>query len=336
MHFSHYFPTIDTHTLGEPTRIVTGGLPPISGRTMLEKRAYMLENLDHVRTTLMNEPRGHHNMFGAVLTERTSDGAAFGLIFMDGDGYLNMCGHSTIGAVTVAVETGIIPITRPYTRIAIDVPIGLVEAAAKIDEEDRIEHVSIKSIPSFIYKRGVEIKTAGHGPVRVDIGFGGSFVALVDNNILGIDISRENAAEIVDLGMEIIAELNKILQVEHPRFGHIGSVEIINIYQKQPGEHLAYKNVGVFGHAQLDRSPCGTGICAIMADFHDLGAMRGNDELVLESVIGTRFYGRVIEETQVGPYCGIIPELRANAYITGFNQAVIDPGDPVKFGFRLG
>lgn len=336
MHFINYIPTIDTHTLGEPTRIITGGLPAISGASMLEKRAYMKKHLDYVRTTIMNEPRGHHNMFGALITEYVSAEAAFGLIFMDGDGYLNMCGHSSIGAVTAAIETGIIPAQKPETKIKIDVPIGQIEAAARIDEDGEIEHVSIKGIPAFIFARDIPLETYQYGTIRLDVGFGGSFVALVDSRQFELEMIRENADEIIALGMEIKDKANEAIQVKHPHFDHITQIEIVNFLEaKDPAGHK-YKNVGVFGHEQLDRSPCGTGICAILAGLYEDKTLRGEEELLLESIIGTRFSGMVAGITAVGPFKGIIPEFKSSAYITGFNQVVVDPCDPVKFGFRLG
>ncbi len=336
MQFVRYIPTIDTHTEGEPTRIITGGLPAISGETMLEKKRYMKKYLDNVRTAVMNEPRGHHNMFGAVLTEYVSENADLGLIFMDGDGYLNMCGHASIGALTVAIETGVIPPKKPFTNIIIDTPIGQIEAAAKIDDENKVEYVSITGRPSFVYERDITIETGKYGQISLDVAFGGSFVALVNMEQLNLKLLRENAEEIIALGMEIKALANKALKVRHPEYGNVGKIEIAELYKCLDSKKQRYINVGVFGHEQLDRCPCGTGICALMASFFEQGTLDEKEDFLLESIIGTKFEGRVLDSAEIGTYSGIIPQFRGNAYITGFNQIVIDPYDPVKYGFRLG
>ncbi len=336
MRFVRYINTIETHTEGEPTRIITGGLPAISGNTMREKRLYMKRNLDNVRTAVMNEPRGHHNMFGAILTEYVSEDADLGLIFMDGDGYLNFCGHSSIGALTVAIETGVISPVKPFTKITIDTPIGQIKAAAKINDEDEIEYVSVTGLPAFVFARNVKIVTENYGEVNLDVAFGGSFVALVNVENLDLNLAGQNAEEIIALGMEIKDKANKAVEVFHPIYGKTGKIEITELYRRISPDSHHYLNVGIFGHKQLDRCPCGTGICAMMANFYDAGTLDIKEDFVLKSVIGTRFTGRILDKTIIGNTKGIMPQLKGNAFITGFNQIVIDPDDPVKYGFRLG
>lgn len=336
MRFVRYINTIDTHTEGEPTRIITGGLPVISGNTMREKKRYMKKNLDNVRTAVMNEPRGHHNMFGAILTEYVSEDADLGLIFMDGDDYLNFCGHSSIAALTVAIETGIVPPVKPFTKTTIDTPIGQIKAAAKINEEGEIEYVSITGIPAFVFARNIKIRTENYGEISLDIAFGGSFVALVNTENLDLKLTRENAEELIALGMEIKDKANQVVQVTHPIYGKTGGIDITELHQRISPDSQHYLNVGIFGHKQLDRCPCGTGICAMMANLYEAGTLDIKEDFILESVIGTSFKGRILDVTTIGDTKGIIPQLRGSAFITGFNQIVIDPDDPVKFGFRLG
>ena len=336
MRFVRYINTIDTHTEGQPTRIITGGLPVISGDSMLEKKRYMKKKLDSVRTAVMNEPRGHHHMFGAILTEYVSEDADLGLIFMDGDDYLNFCGHSSIGALTVAIETGIIAPVKPFTKITIDTPIGQIKAAAKINDENEIEYVSITGIPAFVFARDVKIRTDNYGEISLDVAFGGSFVALVNVENLDLKLARENSEELITLGMEIKEKANQSVKVSHPIYGKTGKIDITELYQKNGPDKQHYLNVGIFGHRQLDRCPCGTGICAIMANFYETGALDIKEDFILDSVIGTRFTGRILDKAAIGSTKGIIPQFKGSAFITGFNQVVIDPDDPVKFGFRLG
>ena len=325
---------IDSHTMGEPTRIVVGGVPNIPGKTMPEKKAYLEEHLDWVRTAIMLEPRGHNDMFGSIVTQPTTEEADLGIIFMDGGGYLNMCGHGSIGAATVAVETGMVPAVEPVTNLTLEAPAGLVKASVKV-ENGKAKEVSIINVPAFLYKRDVEVDVPGIGKVTMDISFGGSFFAIVKAENLGLEISPASAQKLIEVGMNVIKAVNEQIEIQHPTLPHIKTVDLCEIYGPAKSADATMQNAVVFGQGQLDRSPCGTGTSAKMATLYAKGLLRMKEDFIYESIIQTKFKGRVLEETKVGDYDAIIPEITGSAYITGHNQFFIDPEDPVKHGFIL-
>ncbi|MTK11153.1 MAG: proline racemase [Clostridiaceae bacterium] len=325
---------IDSHTMGEPTRIVVGGVPNIPGKTMPEKKAYLEEHLDWVRTAIMLEPRGHNDMFGSIVTQPTTEEADLGIIFMDGGGYLNMCGHGSIGASTVAVETGMVPAVEPVTHLTLEAPAGLVKASVKV-ENGKAKEVSIINVPAFLYKRDVEVDVPGIGKVTMDISFGGSFFAIVKAENLGLEISPASAQKLIEVGMNVIKAVNEQIEIQHPTLPHIKTVDLCEIYGPAKSADATMQNAVVFGQGQLDRSPCGTGTSAKMATLYAKGLLKMKEDFIYESIIQTKFKGRVLEETKVGDYDAIIPEITGAAYITGHNQFFIDPEDPVKYGFVL-
>ena len=334
MRFVKSIQAVDSHTMGEPTRVVTGGIPSIKGNTMPEKKAYLENNMDYVRTAIMHEPRGHKDMFGSIITAPTTEEADLGIIFMDGGGYLNMCGHGSIGAATIAVETGMVEVKEPYTDIVLEAPAGLVKAKVKVENGKAVE-ASIVNVPSFLYKEGVVIDVPNIGNVKVDISFGGSFFALVDSRELGIDICPENSTKLTEIGLMIRDIINSTVEIKHPTLEHIKTVDLVEIYGPAKNPKATYQNVVVFGEGQVDRSPCGTGTSAKMAAVYAKGKLNIGEDFIYESILGTMFKGRILEETMVGSYKGIIPEITGSAYITGFNHFVIDEDDPVKYGFSL-
>ncbi|MBU3188639.1 proline racemase [Clostridium bowmanii] len=325
---------VDSHTMGEPTRIITGGVPVIPGNTMPEKKEYLETHLDYLRTAIMLEPRGHNDMFGSIITAPTMKEADLGIIFMDGGGYLNMCGHGSIGAATVVVETGMIPMVEPYTNLTLEAPAGLVKAKVKV-EDGRVKEVSIANVPSFLYKENVELDIPELGKITFDISFGGSFFALVKATELDIDICPENANKLCEVGIKILHAINAAVPVQHPLLPHINTVDLVEIYGPAKNPKATLQNVVVFGDGQVDRSPCGTGTSAKLAYLYAKGHLKKNEEFIYESIIGTMFKGKVLSEVQVGEFKGIIPEITGSAYITGFNQFVIDEEDPLKYGFKL-
>ncbi|MCL2235992.1 MAG: proline racemase family protein [Defluviitaleaceae bacterium] len=325
---------IDTHTMGEPTRIVTSGIPNLRGSTMAEKKEYLIDNMDFVRTALMHEPRGHKDMFGAIITQPASTWADLGVIFMDAGGYLNMCGHGTIGTVTAALETGMIEPVEPITQVTLDTPAGLVTARATVSDR-RVGEVSFANVPSFLYKSDVEIVVPNFGNVVVDIAFGGSFFALVKAAHLGFDIIPENALELSKIGLKIRKAVNEQMEIAHPFLTRITTCDLVEIYGEPKSPDATARNVVIFGDGQVDRSPCGTGTCAKLATLYAKGEIKQNEPFVYESILGTKFTGKVLSEEKVGDFDGIIPEITASAYITGLNTYVIDDRDPLKHGFIL-
>jgi len=328
------FETIDSHTMGEPTRIITKGFPDLIGNTMMERKKYLEEYFDHYRTALMLEPRGHKDMFGALLTEPISEEADLGVIFMDTGGYLNMCGHGSIGLSTVAVETGLVEVTEPYTEVVLETPAGLVRASVRVEKGSAVE-ASILNVPSFLYCKDFKVEIAGYGTIVLDISFGGNFFALIDAEKIGITIDIENIEQITDLGMKIIKKVNDTLEIRHP-YLDIASVELAEFYCSPTNPMAHKKNVVVFGDRQVDRSPCGTGTSAKLALLYAKGELKIGEEFVYESITGSMFKGSITREIEIGGYKAVIPQITGSAYITGFNKWVIDDADSLKNGFLFG
>lgn len=334
MKFSKSINAIDSHTMGEPTRIIVGGVPNVPGKTMAEKKEYLQNELDYVRTSLMLEPRGHRDMFGSILTAPVNDEADFGIVFMDGGGYLNMCGHGSIGAMTVAVETGIVESKEPITNITMDTPAGIVKGEVKV-ENGKSKEVSIVNVPAFHYKENVEIEVPEIGKVTLDISFGGSFFAIVHAKELGLKVEPKYSQQLLEVGLKIRDIVNKTVEIKHPELSHINTVDLVEIYDEPTHPEADYKNVVIFGQGQVDRSPCGTGTSAKLATLYSKGQLKENETFVYESIAGTLFKGRIVGTTNIGNYKGIIPEITGAAFITGFSQYVIDEDDPVKHGFSI-
>ena len=288
--FSHIISTIDTHTAGEPARIILSGLPPILGNTMAEKKQYMKEHLDHFRTLLMQEPRGHKDMFGIVLTPPIRQEAHYGVLFIDSEGYIDMCGHSIMSATTALIEIGMVLPIEPETSVIFDTPAGLIEARARI-EGNRVIEVSVANVPSFLYAKDVAVDLRGIGSINVDVAFGGNFFALVPAKALGVAVHPENSVRLIELGAAVKTAVNAKLIVQHPIVDHITKVELTMIYDKpEPSQPFA-KSVVIFGDGQLDRCPCGTGTSAAMAALYAKGELPLDTEYINESIIGTRFKG---------------------------------------------
>ena len=332
--FANIVSAIDTHTAGEPTRIVFSGLPVIEGCTMAQKKAFMAANLDHFRRMLMQEPRGHKDMFGAILTPPTTDASAYGIIFTDNTGYLDMCGHGTIGITTALIEMGIVPAQTPETVVAFDTPAGQVKAHARV-ENGRVLEVSVSNVASFLYARDVVLDLPEVGRITIDVSFGGNFFAMTPAKALGIDIHPDNVGRLMHFGMLVKEVVNEKLTVAHPTEKHIRTVALTEIYEKpDPLRHYS-KNVVIFGDNQVDRSPCGTGTAAAMAALYGKEKLPLDTEFINEGIIGTRFKGRLVRAVNVGGFDAVDPVITGRAHLTGIQQFVTDPDDPVKYGFRV-
>lgn len=325
---------VDSHTMGEPTRVVIGGIPKIPGSSMADKKAYLESKMDNIRTAIMLEPRGHNDMFGSVITEPIAKDADFGIIFMDSGGYLNMCGHGSIGAMTIAVETGMVEAVEPVTKILMETPAGLINGEVKV-ESGKAREVSIVNVPAFLYKENVSIEVPELGAITLDIAFGGSFFAIVSAKQLNLSVEPKNTQALKEIGLVIRDVINRDIEVSHPEMPHINTVDLVEIYDDPTHPDAHYKNVVIFGEGNIDRSPCGTGTSAKMATLHSKGQLKVGEEFVYESILGTLFKGKILGETRVSNYGAITPQITASAYITGFNHFVIDEDDPVKYGFLL-
>ncbi|EQI20279.1 proline racemase [Clostridioides difficile] len=334
MKFSRSIQAIDSHTAGEATRIVVGGIPNIKGNSMPEKKEYLEENLDYLRTAIMLEPRGHNDMFGSVRTQPCCPDADFGIIFMDGGGYLNMCGHGTIGAMTAAIETGVVPAVEPVTHVVMEAPAGIIRGDVTV-VDGKAKEVSFLNVPAFLYKEGVEVDLPGVGTVKFDISFGGSFFAIIHASQLGLKIEPQNAGKLTELAMKLRDIINEKIEIQHPTLAHIKTVDLVEIYDEPTHPEATYKNVVIFGQGQVDSSPCGTGTSAKLATLHAKGELKVGEKFVYESILGTLFKGEIVEETKVADFNAVVPKITGSAYITGFNHFVIDEEDPLKHGFIL-
>ena len=332
MHASRWLNTVDTHTEGEPTRIITGGIGHLAGETISEKRDSFRRHQDHLRTALVAEPRGHKDMFGCVLTEPAGPDAQFGMFFMDNGGYLDMCGHATIGVSTVLVELGMAPGEGPRRRIRLETPAGMVESVVQV-KDGRAVSVTFRGVPSFVEHLDATLPVPGIGELKVDVAYGGNWFVYVDADALGIEVSLSNIREVVDLGMRAREAANRHLPVRHPEIPGSDHINIATVLARAEDPAATYRNVHVFGPGQFDRSPGGTGNCARLAVLHRKGALGSDATVRIESVTGGMFRARVVEETEVGGRKAIVPEITGSAHITGFHQFPLDPHDRLGHGF---
>lgn len=333
MKINQLFTTIDAHTGGEPLRIITGGIPPIKGETILEKRRYFREELDDIRRVLMYEPRGHHGMYGCVMTDPVSPDAAFGVLFMHNEGYSTMCGHGIIAVVTAAYETGLLKADDGKRDIVIDSPAGRILARANVEGE-QVKSVSFENVASFVYAQDVSIEWEGR-TFLVDIAFGGAFYAVVQAKDLGVQVEIEQLPMLQEWGARIKEQIESKMQVVHPHEPELTGIYgvIISDEPKKAGSYL--RNVTIFADKQVDRSPCGTGTAARVATLFARGQLAVGEPFVHEGIVNSQFIGTVVETTRVGEYPAVIPTIEGNAFITGLHQFVVDPTDPLKDGFLL-
>ena len=336
--FSKLISTIDSHTAGECTRLVMSGLPPIRGRTVAEKLAYAEEHLPWVPGFLLLEPRGHKDMFGAVLVPPCSAEADVGVLFMDNQDYEPMCGHAVIGTATTVLEMGMFEMAEPETLVTLDTPSGLVRAYAQV-KDDRVVAVSFENVPSFVYRSDVTLQVPAVGDLMVDICFGGLFFVFVNARQLDVELVPANAARLADLGMAILAAANEQVTVRHPELPHIDKIIDLRFYVEPGGDGADSRNVVILGDHMVDRSPCGTGTSAEAALRYSRGQLGLGECFVTESIIGTRFTGQVMAEVEVGGgpdiFSAVIPRVTGRAHITGFHQFVLDSEDPFPLGFRI-
>ena len=333
MRFDRLLSTIAAHAAGEPLRIVTAGVPPLPGDTILARRRAMAEGHDHLRRVLLFEPRGHADMYGAILTPPVTPMADFGVLFLTNEGYSSMCGHGIVALTTALLETGMLPQREPETTVVYDAPAGIIRARATC-EGGRVTGVSFRNVPAFRCATGVEIEISA-GPVQVDVAFGGAFYALVEAAALGVPVRRERSADLTRLGVEGKRAVEAKLDVRHPDEPELRGIygTIISAPPMLPGSHG--RNITIYAEGAVDRSPCGTGTSAKLACLYADGRLGLGDSYVHESVIDTTFTGRVLEETTVGSYPAVVTEIGGRGFLTGFHQFVVDPEDPTAAGFLV-
>ncbi|MEO7374678.1 MAG: proline racemase family protein [Terrimesophilobacter sp.] len=333
MRSTRMFTAVDSHTEGMPTRVITGGVGVIPGSTMNDKRLYFIEHLDDIRLLLMNEPRGHSAMSGAILQAPTRPDADWGVVYIEVSGCLPMCGHGTIGVATVLVETGMVPVTEPVTTIRLDTPAGIVVCRVAVTD-GHADSVTIENVPSFTVRLDDSVEVPGYGTVPYSLAFGGNFYALVHLDAVGLDYDRANQQEILAAGLAIMAAINTTNPPHHPEINgidHCHHVEFI-----APGSTAQHsRHAMAIYPGWFDRSPCGTGTCARMAELHSRGELGLDEDFVNESFIGSEFTGRLTAETTVAGIPAVTPTITGRAWVTGIGQYLLDPTDPFPTGFQF-
>jgi proline racemase len=324
---------VDSHTEGMPTRVVTGGVGLLPGATMLDRKLAFEASADDLRLMLMREPRGHGAMSGAILQPPARPDADWGVVFIEVSGCLPMCGHGTIGVATVLVETGMVAVTEPETVVRLDVPAGLVEARVAV-QDGRASSVTIRNVPSFLAERDATVEVPGLGVVTYDLAYGGNFYAIVDGASVGLAPVPERAGALIEGGAAVMAAIEAAGPPVHPEDPRIRGCR--HVIFTGPGTDGADARGATSIHpGWLDRSPCGTGTSARLAQLHARGELEPGRAWVHESVIGSRFTGRIVAETEVGGRPAIVPEITGRAWVTGTSQYLLDPTDPFPTGFSL-
>ncbi len=324
--------TLEAHTGGEPLRIFTGGLPDLKGDSILEKRNYLKNNFDSFRTSTMWEPRGHADMYGAILTKAVTPDGDLGVIFLHNEGYSTMCGHAIIAITTACFESGWIVKNGNNPVLKIDAPAGRVVATAN-REKGRVKSVSFLNVPSFIYKQDLRVDVPGLGLVEYDIGFGGAFYVFCESDQFGIDLTPANHDRLIDVGRRIKQSVMESELIEHPFESDLGYL-YGTIFTGPPEKKENHnRNVCVFADGQVDRSPTGTGVSARAAIHTAKDGLKANHPITIESILGTTMSVEVVEKIQFGPYAAVIPKVTGTARITGENRLFIDPEDELKDGF---
>lgn len=326
--------SIDAHTAGEPLRVITSGYPPLPGKTILEKRRYARENLDHLRKAVMWEPRGHADMYGCIVTEPVTPDGTLGVVFMHNEGYSSMCGHGIIGLAKVVLDTGMIQAQGDEITIKMDTPAGRVTSIAK-RQDGIVQEVTFRNVPSFVYAIDRDVEVPGIGRISYDVAFGGAFYAYCRAEQAGVMLTAAYAPQLIDAGMRIKRAVMESLPIEHPFEDDLGFLygTIFIGDALEAGNHS--RNVCIFADGELDRCPTGTGISGRAAIHYARGEIGVNEPFRVESILGTCFTGEVVETLSYGGYDAVAPSITGNAYICGRNELLLDPLDPLSGGFFI-
>ena len=326
---------VDYHTAGEPFRIVSGVVPPLRGARILDKRAYARDNLDHVRQLLINEPRGHADMYGGFVTDPEDERADIGVVFFHNAGYSTACGHGTIALVTWALETGYLPVAEGIVSVVVDVPSGRLRTEARVDR-GRVRSVRFVNIPSFVHRDDLEVDSS-QGRVRAPVSFGGAFYASVDVGDLGWVVDRTYLPALIDLGREIKGLIEKEHDVVHPLEPDLRDIYGVIFYEDHGVRDgaLRQRNVTVFADGEVDRSPCGSGTSARLALLDRSGELPRGTALSHGSIVGTDFRGEVVGDADVAGTPAVITAVEGRAHLIAYHHFVLDPDDEVGTGFLL-
>ena len=327
------FTCIDAHTCGNPVRVVTSGGPELKGATMGERRLHFMSEFDWIRQSLMYEPRGHDMMSGSILYPSIDPSNDVAILFIETSGCLPMCGHGTIGTVTVLIEQGLVVPKTPGT-LRLEVPAGLIEAGYEM-ENDKVKSVRLVNVPSFLYSKDLTVDCPDLGELTLDVAYGGNFYAIIDpqNNFKGLD--HISAVDVLRYSPLLRKRLNEKYSFEHPSDAKITGLSHIQWTGKPTNGKAHARNAVFYGEKAIDRSPCGTGTSARMAQWYGRGRLNVGDTFVHESIIGSLFAGRIEKLTKVGSYEAIIPSIEGWAYVTGFNTLIVDEKDPYAHGFQV-
>ena len=335
---------IDSHTEGEPTRVVTEGLPEVCGKTMLEKREWLRQNLDHVRTALIHEPRGHEALVMAYLLPPVTAGATAGIVFTNSLGYLNMCGHGAIGVATVLVVMGMVPAQEPITRVVLDTPPGQVGLDVHV-RDGRPVAVTLENVPSFLLHKDLEVDVPAYGRHVVDIAYGGNWFALVNSEAgAGRDLPAvllQNLGKLMHFTDALRTRLRDMgIKGFDPETGIEQEVDHVEVFEhRDPHESelstIATRTMTLCPGWAFDRSPCGTGTSAKLATLHARGELDASGVLRNQSILGTEFEGRILRKTKVGDHPAIVPSIRGSAWVVGEMEFILDPQDPLAHGLPL-
>ena len=321
------------HTGGEPVRIVESGYPPIPGATILDKRRYVRAELDHLRTALIHEPRGHFDMYGVIPVEPDLPEADLAVLFMHNEGYSTMCGHAVIALGRYAVDRGLVPKVAPETRMVIQCPCGPVAVRVEVDEGNA-GAVGFESVPAFAHTLDLKVEVEGYGVVPCDIAYGGAFYALADAGRFGLEVPGSPVADLVRAANALSGAVRERVELTHPEAGDLGFLYGSVLTDGRDGGPVS-ANVCVFADSQVDRSPTGSGVTARMALGHARGQARFGEERVFESVTGSTMTGRIVAERTVGDVPAVTVEVCGKAFYTGTASFVIEPDDPFRHGFLV-
>jgi proline racemase len=334
MRAQNVFGAVDSHTEGMPTRVITSGVGVLPGATMFDRMRYLVTKRDDLRTLLMCEPRGHASMSGAILQPPTRPDADVGVVFIEVSGCLPMCGHGTVGTATVLVETGMVELKEPVTLIRLDTPAGLVEASVEV-ADGRAMSVTIRNVASYLHLRDAVVRVSGLGDLTLDLAFGGNFYAILPAASVGLEVRPDRHDEIISTGLQIMDAVNEQLEFAHPENPEISSCRHVIFTAPGDGQFDARGAVAIHP-GWVDRSPCGTGTSARMAQLAARGELGLHENFVHGSLIGTSFTGRLVDTLAVGEFPGVIPTVRGRAWVTGMGHYLLDPDDPFPAGFLIG
>jgi len=324
---------VDAHTTGTPIRVITSGIPPLKGDTIEDKMQYMKTHYDWIRTCSMQQPRGFLSLVGAVLTEPCSPNADYGLFFIDALTYQPMCGAGTLSVAKVLVETGMVSRIEPETIIKLETPSGIVSVFVEIKNRE-VQCISLENVPAFLYHKDLEIKVAGIGNIKVDVGFGGNFFTIVDIDEINMDISKDTMDELRRMSKIILASANDVVKVQHPVNKSINYMDQLLFVKNRPDENGEYLCQCIFGDAQADISPCGTGTSTRLAQRYFRGLIGMDETFCQKSIYGGVFRASVLRESDLNGTKAIVPRVScSDVHITGFNHLIVEEDDKLKNGF---